>query len=92
MALRRRPARGAAARERTGIITLDDLPVTDLLLLSGQSRLPVDTDLKLSAKADVALDGGRIETHDAEVRTGDGNFLIEEKDFNPVTVESLAPR
>lgn len=74
---------------RAGVITLDDLPVTDLLLLSGQSALPVTTDLKLSARADVSLSGGRITTMTAKLRTGDGSLLIEEKDFNPVTVESL---
>ncbi|GJD30856.1 hypothetical protein PMNALOAF_2107 [Methylobacterium adhaesivum] len=82
----------AGGTRRTGIITLDDLPITDLLLLSGQSKLPVATDLKLSAKADIALDTGRIETMTADIRTSDGNFLIEEKDFNPVTIESLAAR
>ncbi|MEA1831918.1 DUF3971 domain-containing protein [Methylobacterium durans] len=81
--------REAGGTKRTGIITLDDLPVTDLLLLSGQSRLPITTDLKLSAKADVALDGGRIEAMKATLRTSDGSFLIEEKDFNPVTIETL---
>ncbi|GJD94680.1 DUF3971 domain-containing protein [Methylobacterium iners] len=79
----------AGGTKRTGIITLDDLPISDLLLLSGQSKLPIATDLKLSAKADVALDAGRIETMTGTVRTSDGNFLIEEKDFNPVTIESL---
>ena len=74
---------------RSGVITLDDLPVPDLLLLSGQSGLPLTTDLKLSARADVSLAGGRIKTMSAKVHTGDGTFLIEEKDFNPVTVESL---
>jgi hypothetical protein len=81
--------REAGGARRTGIITLDDLPVTDLLLLSGQSRLPVTTDLKLSAKADVAIDAGRIEGMTATLHTSDGNFLIEEKDFNPVTIESV---
>ena len=75
--------------QRGGVITLDDLPVTDLLLLSGQSRLPLTTDLKLSARADVRLAAGRIEAMTASLRTGDGSFLVEEKDFNPVTVESL---
>ena len=80
---------GADGQERSGIITLDDLPVTDLLLLSGQSGLPLTTDLKLSARADVSLAAGRIRMMSAKVHTGDGTFLIEEKDFNPVTVESL---
>ncbi|MCJ2037203.1 DUF3971 domain-containing protein [Methylobacterium sp. J-068] len=79
----------AGGTRRTGTITLDDLPINDLLLLSGQSKLPVETDLKLSAKADVAIDAGRIETMTAEIRTGGGNVLIEEKDFNPVTIDSL---
>lgn len=81
--------REAGGTHRTGIITLDDLPATDLLLLSGRSKLPIATDLKLSARADVALDGGRIETMKATLHTSDGNVLIEEKDFNPVTIESL---
>ncbi|MBY0257812.1 DUF3971 domain-containing protein [Methylobacterium sp.] len=79
----------AGGTRRTGTITLDDLPITDLLLLSGQSKLPVETDLKLSAKAEVAIDAGRIETMTAEIGTGGGNVLIEEKDFNPVTIDSL---
>ncbi|MGU3540334.1 YhdP family protein [Methylobacterium sp. A54F] len=81
--------REAGGTRRTGIITLDDLPVTDLLLLSGQSKLPVTTDLKVSARADVALDSGRLEAMRATLHTSDGNLLIEEKDFNPVTIESL---
>ncbi|MCJ2049253.1 DUF3971 domain-containing protein [Methylobacterium sp. J-070] len=80
---------GGDGRERSGVITLDDLPATDLLLLSGQSGLPLTTDLKLSARADVSLAAGRIRTMNAKLHTGDGTFLIEEKDFNPVTVESL---
>ena len=36
-----------------------------------------------------SLAAGRIKTMNAKVHTGDGTFLIEEKDFNPVTVESL---
>ncbi|GEO98279.1 AsmA-like C-terminal region-containing protein [Methylobacterium haplocladii] len=75
--------------KRTGTITLDDLPVTDMLLLGGLSKLPVETDLKLSASADVAIDRGRIETMKAGIRSSAGNLLIEEKDFNPVTIETL---
>ena len=80
---------GGEGQVRSGVITLDDLPVTDLLLLSGQSGLPLTTDLKVSARADVSLAAGRIRTMSAKLHTGDGTFLIEEKDFNPVTVESL---
>ncbi|QDI81569.1 DUF3971 domain-containing protein [Methylorubrum populi] len=79
----------AGEGRRAGVITLDDLPVTDLLLLSGHSKMPVDTDLKLSAKADVALSGGRIDTMKAEVRTGGGTLLVDEKDFNPVVIDEL---
>lgn len=74
---------------RAGRITLDDLPVTDLMLLAGQSGLPLTTDLKLSARADVGLVKGRVTALTAKVRTGDGTFLIEEKDFNPVTIDDL---
>ncbi len=74
---------------RSGRITLDDLPLTDLMLLAGQSGLPLTTDLKLSARADVALVNGRVTTMTARVHTGDGMFLIEEKDFNPVTIDDL---
>ncbi len=79
----------AGEGRRAGVITLDDLPVTDLLLLSGHSKMPVETDLKISAKADVALSGGRIETMKAEVKTGGGTLLIDEKDFNPVVIDEL---
>lgn len=82
-------AQDGKPQARSGVITLDDLPVPDLLLLSGQSSLPLTTDLKLSARADVSLTAGRITSMNAKVHTGDGTFLIEEKDFNPVTVESL---
>ncbi|WP_375465087.1 DUF3971 domain-containing protein [uncultured Methylobacterium sp.] len=82
--------REAGGSHRAGIITLDDLPVADLLLLSGQSKLPITTDLKLSARADVALDGGRIETMKAALRSSDGTVLIEERDFNPITVEAVS--
>lgn len=51
--------------------------------------MPVETDLKLSARADVALSGGRIETMKAEVKTGGGTLLIDEKDFNPVVIDEL---
>ena len=86
----REGATGAdGAPTRAGTLTLDDLPVTDLLLLSGQSKVPVTTDLRLSAKADVSLAHGRIATMTARLHTGDGTILVEEKDFNPVTVESL---
>ncbi|KQQ07150.1 YhdP family protein [Methylorubrum extorquens] len=79
----------AGEGRRAGVITLDDLPITDLLLLSGHSKMPVETDLKLSARADVALSGGRIETMKAEVKTGGGTLLIDEKDFNPVVIDEL---
>ncbi|GEP08303.1 AsmA-like C-terminal region-containing protein [Methylobacterium gnaphalii] len=75
---------------RAGTITLDDLPVTDMLLLGGLSKLPVETDLKLSASADVAINAGRIEAMKVGLHSGAGNLLIEEKDFNPVTIETLA--
>lgn len=74
---------------RAGVITLDDLPVTDLLLLSGQSKMPIETDLKLSARADVALQGPRIATMTFEVKSGEGLFVIDEKDFNPVVIEQV---
>ncbi|MCE4224712.1 DUF3971 domain-containing protein [Methylobacterium sp. C25] len=74
---------------RSGTITLDDLPVTDMLLLGGMSKLPVETDLKLSASADVAINAGRIDTMKVGVHSSAGNLLIEEKDFNPVTIETL---
>ncbi len=78
------------AGRREGIITLDDLPVTDLLLLSGQSKLPLSTDIKLSGRADVALSDDRLTTMRATLRTGEGSFLIKAKDVNPVTVETVS--
>ncbi|MGY2051980.1 hypothetical protein [Methylobacterium sp. JK268] len=75
---------------RRGILTLDDLPATDLLLLSGQSRLPLTSDVKLSGRAAVAMHGPRLDTMTLGVRASEGTLLIEEKDFNPVTIESVA--
>ncbi|WP_342150141.1 AsmA-like C-terminal region-containing protein [Methylorubrum sp. SB2] len=82
-------AHDEAEGRRAGVITLDDLPVSDLLLLSGQSKMPVETDLKVSAKADVALRGSRIDTMTFEVKTGEGLFVVDEKDFNPVVIEQV---
>ncbi|MFE1601895.1 YhdP family protein [Methylobacterium sp. ID0610] len=75
---------------RRGVLTLDDLPVTDLLLLSGQSRLPLTTDVKLSGRATVAMHGARLDTMTLALKSSEGTFLIEEKDFNPVTIESVS--
>ena len=80
----------AAGGLRRGVLTLDDLPVSDLLLLSGQSRLPLTTDLKLSGRASVALHGARVDTMTLALRSSEGSLLIEEKDFNPVTIEAVA--
>jgi hypothetical protein len=74
---------------RHGVLTLDDLPVPDLLLLSGQSRLPLTTDLKLSGRAQVAMHGARLDGMNLRLATSEGNLLIEEKDFNPVTIEAV---
>ncbi len=74
---------------RHGVLTLDDLPAPDLLLLSGQSRLPLTTDLKLSGRAQVAMHGARLDGMTFRLATSEGNLLIEEKDFNPVTIEAV---
>ncbi|TNC13695.1 hypothetical protein FF100_13095 [Methylobacterium terricola] len=74
---------------RHGVLTLDDLPAPDLLLLSGQSRLPLTTDLKLSGRAQVAMHGARLDGMTLRLTTSEGNLLIEEKDFNPVTIEAV---
>ncbi|MEH3144848.1 MAG: DUF3971 domain-containing protein [Methylobacterium frigidaeris] len=75
---------------RRGVLTLDDLPVTDLLLLSGQSRLPLSTDLRLSGRASVAMHAARLDTMSLALHTSEGTALIEEKDFNPVSIEAIA--
>ncbi|WP_082173095.1 DUF3971 domain-containing protein [Methylobacterium platani] len=74
---------------RHGVLTLDDLPAPDLLLLTGQSRLPLTTDLKLSGRAQVAMHGARLDGMKLHLATSEGNLLIEEKDFNPVTIEAV---
>ncbi|WP_298964485.1 DUF3971 domain-containing protein [uncultured Methylobacterium sp.] len=80
----------AADGGRRGVLTLDDLPVTDLLLLSGQSRLPLTTDLRVSGRATVAMHAARLDTMSLALRTSEGTALIEEKDFNPVTIEQVS--
>ena len=49
--------RGRGAR-RDGTIVITDIPIHDLLLLTGLSGMPAETDLKISARAEASLTKG----------------------------------
>lgn len=72
---------------RDGVITATDVPVQDLLLLSGFSNLPGSTDLKLSMRAETALVRGAIERFDAHLETGAGVVQVNDKDTPLIPVD-----
>ena len=75
-------------RRRVGDFTAADVPIQDLLLLSGQSGLPAATDLKMSGRATAALQAGRLIGFDARFATGAGLVQIDDKDMPPIRVDS----
>jgi hypothetical protein len=81
--------RGRGAR-RDGTIVLTEVPIHDLLLLSGLSGLPAATDLKLSGQAEASLTRGVLERLEARFETGGGTVVIDDKDTSPIRVDSVS--
>ncbi|MEA3041197.1 MAG: hypothetical protein QOC65_686, partial [Sphingomonadales bacterium] len=81
--------RGRGAR-RDGTIVVTDIPIHDLLLLSGLSGLPAETDLKISGRAEASLIKGVLERLEARLEGGGGMVQIEDKDTSPFRVDTLA--
>ena len=81
--------RGRGAR-RDGTIVITDIPIHDLLLLTGLSGMPAETDLKISARAEASLTKGVLERLEARLEGGSGSVQIEDKDTSPFHVDKLA--
>jgi hypothetical protein len=81
--------RGRGAR-RDGTIVVTDIPIHDLLLLSGLSGLPAETDLKISGRAEASLTKGVLERLEARLEGGGGMVQIEDKDTSPFRVDALS--
>ena len=73
---------------REGTLTATDVPVEDLLLLSGLSKVPAETDLKLSGEAEAELRDGKVTRFDGRLATGAGTVQIDDKDMPPIDVEA----
>ena len=80
--------RGRGAR-RDGTIVMTDVPIHDLLLLSGLSGVPADTDLKVSGRAEASLVKGVVQRFEARLETGRGTIAIDDKDTSPFGVDSI---
>jgi hypothetical protein len=81
--------RGRGAR-RDGTIVVTDIPIHDLLLLTGLSGVPAETDLKISARAEASLTKGVLERLEARLEGGNGSVQIEDKDTSAFRVDNLA--
>lgn len=74
---------------RSGVVEAHEVPVRDLLLLSGLSGLPASADLKLSARAEASLRAGRLDRLKVSLGSGAGAILLEDPDMPRVAVEAL---
>jgi hypothetical protein len=81
--------RGRGAR-RDGTIVITDIPIHDLLLLTGLSGMPAETDLKISARAEASLTKGVLERLEARLEGSNGSVQIEDKDTSAFHVDKLA--
>lgn len=81
-----------SARHRGGRLSVRDLPVQDLLLLSGLSNVPASTDLKVSGQAVAVITEGRIAKLEAELATGAGAIAIDDKDMPRIEVDAAAAK
>ncbi|PXW61884.1 AsmA-like protein [Chelatococcus asaccharovorans] len=81
----------ASGTERRVSMTVDGVPVSDLLSLNGIRTPLVTTDMPLSGKLDltVAADDS-LSAFDATLRGGRGVVVMDDPDQPPVTVDSIA--
>lgn len=75
---------------KAGVITATDMPVLDLLLLSGLSSVPATTDLKLSGRAEASLVAGKLSRFEARVEAGPGTVEVNDKDVSPIRVDTAS--
>jgi hypothetical protein len=77
----------AESRRREGRLTASNVPVHDLLLLTGLSRLPGESDLKLSGEAHAVMASGRLLALQGRFETSSGRVTIEDPDMPPIRVD-----
>lgn len=80
----------ASGGTRMGDVSIRDVPVHDLLLLSGLSRLPAAADLKVSGEVSAHIARGRLETLKGSLRTSKGVVTVEDPDTPPIRVDALS--
>ena len=80
----------AGSRHRGGSITVADMPIDDLMLLSGLSNAPATSDLKLSGQADAVITEGRIAKLETRLSTNAGMVQIDDKDMPPIDVAAAS--
>lgn len=66
----------------------DDVPVQDLLFLTGQSNAPFTTTLKVSGQIDATMSKGILSSLNGKFETGQGNIDVQDKDATPLFVNS----
>lgn len=76
---------GSAAYRAT--VVADAAPIQDILLLSGMSDLPAQTDLEFSGRFDVAYANGRVSELKTRLDSNAGMIQIEDKDTSPMPVD-----
>lgn len=81
-----------SARHRGGSLSVRDLPVQDLLLLSGLSNAPGSTDLRVSGQAVAVITDGRIAKLEAELVAGAGAIAIDDKDMPRIEIDAAAAK
>jgi hypothetical protein len=80
----------AGNRHRGGNISIADVPIQDLMLLSGLSNAPATSDLKLSGQADAIITDGRIAKLEMRLATSVGMVQIDDKDMPPIDVAAAS--
>ncbi|WP_114947739.1 DUF3971 domain-containing protein [Microvirga calopogonii] len=64
-----------------------EVPIKDILLLTGASELPASTDIEFSGRFDIAYAAGRVTQMQARLESNAGTFQIEDKDTSAFPVE-----
>ena len=77
-------------RHRGGSIAIADVPLADLMLLSGLSNAPATTDLKLSGHATAFVSEGRLASFETQLTTNAGMVQIDDKDMPPIDVAAAS--
>ncbi|MFL5119064.1 MAG: DUF3971 domain-containing protein [Microvirga sp.] len=77
-------------RHRGGSIAVADVPLADLMLLSGLSNAPATTDLKLSGHAAAFISEGRLASFETQLTTDAGMVQIDDKDMPPIDVAAAS--